>query len=125
MMNNYYFDRISEGETVTIKGLPGVHDEMPITINKFATTPPLAPSPFEIFIQYDSPEHFELINVISRLSSMALREGVPLDIIANELKDIHSPLTNHMVLGTSRKCPSITARIGEALEDYSKQQQNN
>ena len=117
-MIKYYFDRISEGETVTIKGLPGEHSEMPITINKFATTPPLVPSPFEIFIHYDSPQHFELINVIARLSSMTLREGVPLDIIANELKDIHSPETNHIVLGTSRKCPSLTARIGEALEDY-------
>ena len=33
-MNNYYFDRISEGRTLEIKGLPGDHDEMPITINK-------------------------------------------------------------------------------------------
>lgn len=124
-MNNYFFDRMSEGETVIIKGLPGDHNEMLITINKFATTIPLAPSPFEIFIHYDSPKHFELINVIGRLSSMALREGVSLDIIANELKDIHSPETNHIVPGTLRKCPSITARIGEALEDYSKQQQKN
>jgi len=116
-MSKYHFERISQGQTFKVKGLPGDHDRMYITINEESG------APFEVFVRYDSHEHFELINVIARLSSMALREGVPLDVVARELKDIHSPETHHIVPGTSRTCPSITARIGEMLDKYFEQQQ--
>lgn len=118
-MGLYSFDRISSGPTIKIKGLPvDDHERMYITINTHVKAIPFSPKPFEVFARYDSPEHFELINVVTRLASMALREGVPLEVIARELKDIHSPLTHHFIPGTNTKCPSITARIGHALEYY-------
>ena len=125
-MSNYSFERVTPGTTIKVKGLPVEgHDRMYITVNSDYKIPLLTPVPCEIFARYDSPDHFELINVITRLASMSLREGVPLEIIARELKDIHSPKTFHIIPGTSTNCPSITARIGEALENYLNQKNKN
>jgi len=74
--------------------------------------------PFELFIQYKPPEFFELIAVITRMVSMALREGVPAKVIAKELMDIHSPVTRHFKKGEDSEVPSLTYRVGEALEQH-------
>lgn len=73
---------------------------------------------YEIFARYDKKEQHEIVVLITRLASMALREGVPLDVVARELKDIHSPVTNHMVPGTNIMARSLAARIGMTLEDH-------
>lgn len=78
---------------------------------------------FELFARYEVKEHFELVTVITRLASMALREGVPPEVVGQELCDIHSPITSHMLPGTLTECPSLTARIGQVLLEHLNSQQ--
>jgi len=76
--------------------------------------------PYEVFARYDKKEYHETVVLITRLVSMALREGVPLDVVARELKDIHSPVTQHILPGTTEMVPSLAARIGIVLESHVK-----
>lgn len=71
--------------------------------------------PHELFVRYDDPDFYEVVTVLSRLVSMALREGVDPMVVAQELCDIHSPKTNHNIPGTNRRANSLTARVGEVL----------
>jgi hypothetical protein len=107
----YHFERISQGATHRAV-MPDGGRRIYLTVNRDDDG-----KPFEIFARYDVPESFELIMVITRLASMALREGVPLQKIAAELSEIHSPITMHMVPDTLKLCPSLTARIGSMLCD--------
>ena len=72
----------------------------------------------EIFVRLDDAERLELVTVITRLASMAIREGVNPKTVARELQQIYSPVTQHIIPGTSDMCPSLTARIGKVLEDH-------
>lgn len=74
----------------------------------------------EVFVRKDEPKFHELATVVARLASMALREGVAPQVVADELMDIHSPETGHMIPGTSETCPSLTARIGKTLKNHIK-----
>jgi len=72
----------------------------------------------EIFVRLDDREQFELVMVVTRFASMALREGIPPLKIAEELQDIMSGTTNHIIPGTTTECKSITARIGLILQKH-------
>jgi len=72
----------------------------------------------EIFVRLDDAERLELVTVITRLASMAIREGVNPKTVARELQDVYSPVTQHIIPGTNDMAHSLTARIGKVLEDH-------
>lgn len=72
----------------------------------------------EIFIRQDEPEMHELTTAVSRLVSMALREGVAPQVVAAELEAIHSPFTSHLIPGSTEICPSLTARVGITMKRF-------
>ena len=72
----------------------------------------------EIFVRIDSKEHFEIVNLVTRLASMALRAGVDSMKIAKELQEVYSMTSQHIIPGTNTLCPSIIARIGIVLEQH-------
>jgi len=72
----------------------------------------------ELFVRIDSKDHFEIVNLITRLASMALRAGVDPLIIANDLQGVYSMTSQHIIPGTTILCPSIIARIGLCLEQH-------
>lgn len=116
----YSFARVSHGNPCYCERVPEdlsttgqKATKLYVTINKDDHG-----DPFEIFVRFDDPAYYELTNVISRLISMALREGVALSTLAKELQEIHSPNTCHVIPGTSTLSPSLTARIGAVLEKY-------
>jgi len=78
----------------------------------------------EIFVRIDAKEHFEIVNLVTRLASMNLRAGVDALIIAKELQSVYSMTTQHIVTGTTILCPSIIARIGMILEAHITGDQN-
>lgn len=74
----------------------------------------------EIFVRLDDREQFELVMLITRFASMALREGIDPLKVAEELQQIPSGTTNHIIPGTMTECISITARIGLILQQHIK-----
>jgi len=72
----------------------------------------------ELFVRIDSKEHFEIVNLITRLVSMALRAEVDPLIIASDLQGVYSMTSQHIIPGTTILCPSIIARIGLCLEQH-------
>ena len=72
----------------------------------------------EMFVRLDDKEQFELIQTVNIVISALFKDDVEPLKIACALKKVHSPVTNHMIPGTSTMCPSIVARIGYILEDY-------
>ena len=72
----------------------------------------------ELFVRIDAKEHFEIVNLITRLASMALRSGVDPLVIAKDLQGVYSMTTQHIIPGTTILCPSIIARIGIVLENH-------
>lgn len=78
----------------------------------------------EIFVRLDDKDLYEMITLITRLASMALREGTPPLVVAQELMNVYSPVTNHIIPGTTTMCPSIVARIGMVLKDHIEKNEN-
>lgn len=111
---NVAVDQFERREGATYKArMPGdMGKAMYVTINT------LANGRLEVFARKDEPDHHELVTVVTRLTSMALREGVAPEVVAAELMDIHSPKTGHIMPGTSEPCPSLTARIGRMLREH-------
>lgn len=72
----------------------------------------------ELFVRIDTKEHFEIVNLITRLVSMCLRAKVDPLIIADDLQNVYSMTTQHIIPGTTLLCPSIIARIGLCLEQH-------
>lgn len=72
----------------------------------------------ELFVRIDSKEHFEIVNLVTRLASMALRADVDPLIIAEDLQGVYSMTSQHIIPGTTTLCPSIIARIGLCLEQH-------
>jgi len=118
---DYHFERMSHGSCYKVRVPEELSESgktsMYITINDHGEF-----KPFEFFQHFNAAEHYELLTVIARLGSMALREGVQAEVIAKELQDIHSPVTNHMIPGTRDMAPSLSARIGMALAKHLEQQ---
>lgn len=72
--------------------------------------------PVEVFIRMDEPEIYEWVTTVTILITRLLRAGEPLEAIAMELQEIHSPKTSHFVKG--KQVPSLPARIGLLLEQH-------
>jgi len=72
----------------------------------------------EIFVRIDDKNLFEMIQLVTRLTSMLLQTGTDPMAMANELQEVYSPITRHMIPGTNDMCPSIIARIGLILENH-------
>ena len=108
--NPCYCERMDEQLSTTRRSV----DRMYITVNSHDENG----HPFEMFVRFDDPGYYELTTVISRLASMALREGVDPAVVARELQDIHSPITMHNIPGTPDQSPSLTARIGAVLAKH-------
>lgn len=72
----------------------------------------------ELFMRLDDKDQFEMVQLVTRLCSMALKAGVAPLTVADELKNVYSPITRHIIPGTMTECPSIVARIGIMLEDH-------
>lgn len=113
--DQYGFARISRGPCYDLPVPENISpsEHLYVTINDYQEY-----KPFELFVRCDSPEYFELTTVLTRLVSMALRQGVKPDVIATELQEIYSPRSAHMVKGTRQECPSLTARIGQKLQEH-------
>lgn len=116
-VSEYQFARVSRGACYDVRVPDHVSslEHVYVTINDFAEF-----QPFEVFVRCDSPESFELTTVLTRLVSMALRQGVKAEVLAKELQDIYSPRTAHMVKGSDKECPSLTARIGQVIQQHLK-----
>lgn len=90
-----------------------------ITINHDA-----AGEPVEVFIRYDDPALFEWVTLTTTLITRLLRAGQSLETIAEELKEIHSPRTRHILPGSgNRMCPSLAARFGEVFAEHLKRKE--
>jgi len=68
--------------------------------------------PLELFVRLDDPDLHEWVTALTRFVSMALREGLPLGLIIEELEAVHSAKTRHVLPGSTDVCPSLVARIG-------------
>lgn len=75
--------------------------------------------PFEIFVNSKNAELVEHMNVLTVFVSRMLRAGVPVELIAGDLQEIHSPFTGHMIPGCGW-CASLYARIGRQLLDHAR-----
>ena len=70
----------------------------------------------EVFVRLDEPEAFEWVTALTVLITRLLRAGEPLEAIAQDLQQVHSPRTAHWVKGVL--VPSLPARIGVVLERH-------
>lgn len=108
ILKQYSFDRVSHGYSYKGKMTDGGRN-IYVTVNHDDDG-----NPFEVFVRYDVAEHFELIVGLTRRISKDLQDGIPLGLIAEELKKSVSPRTGHFIPGGDW-CPSLTARIGYML----------
>lgn len=109
-MSMEQFERISEGATYKSKT---EQHTFYTTINHDEDY-----NVIEIFVRINDKELFEMIQLVTRSTSMLLQQGKdPLEI-AKELQETYSPVTMHIIPGTSEMCPSIVARIGILLENH-------
>ena len=69
--------------------------------------------PFEFFLNCSNVELSEYLAAVSLLGSRMLRNGFPVDHIAEDLLGIASPHTGHMRKGGY--CQSLSALIGRTL----------
>jgi hypothetical protein len=79
--------------------------------------------PFEIFVNSKNAELVEHMSVLTVFVSRMLRAGMPVEDIAADLEEIHSPFTGHLVPG-SGWCASLYARIGQQLLLHARQSTN-
>ena len=100
---------VLDGKTYKIK-LPDF--AMYVTIND------LNGKPYEIFVESKNIDHFQWVKALTRLASMALREGCPASLVAQEMKEIHDGLGGRLKKGGGRH-NSIVAQIGDILEQHS------
>ena len=99
---------VLDGKTYKIK-LPDF--AMYVTIND------LNGKPYEIFVESKNLDHFQWVKALTRLASMALREGCPASLVAQEMKEIHDGLGGRLKKGGGRH-NSIVAQIGDILEQH-------
>ncbi|MEM7251320.1 MAG: hypothetical protein AAF493_07860 [Pseudomonadota bacterium] len=68
---------------------------------------------FEFFLNSADMELSEYLSVVSVLGSRMLRNGFPLEVVAQDLSDIASPVTGH--IRKDGYCNSLSHLIGETL----------
>ncbi len=69
--------------------------------------------PFEFFLNCSNMELSEYLAAVSLLGSRMLRNGFPVELVAEDLMGIASPYTGHMRRGGY--CQSLSALIGRTL----------
>ena len=110
-------------------GRPPVNDERPAvlesrtyklrlpfdseTLNVYVTVSDKDGLPYEFFINCTNVELSEHLAAVSAMGSRMLRNGFPVEMVAQDLLDIASPHTGHMRKGGY--CPSLSALIGKTL----------
>ena len=99
---------VLDGKTYKIK-LPDF--AMYVTVND------LNGKPYEVFVESKNLDHFQWVKALTRLASMALREGCPASLVAQEMKEIHDGLGGRLKKGGGRH-NSIVAQIGDILEQH-------
>lgn len=72
--------------------------------------------PFEVFINSKNTELAEHLAALTVMLSRMLQNGIDVADIVNDLSEIASPYTGHLIKGGW--CPSIYARIGKVLESH-------
>ena len=72
--------------------------------------------PFEVFFNCSHLEMYEYLASVSLLASRMLRNGFPIQDVAQDLMDIASPHTGHMRRGGW--CPSLASLIGHTLQEH-------
>lgn len=88
-------------------------------INIYLTVNEHDGEPFEVFLNCTDSSINELASVSMVLISRLLRLGVPLDVISEDLEQVHSAHTAHMA--GKQWCPSLIARIGRVLKEHEAQ----
>ncbi len=83
------------------------------TINIYVTVSDKEGRPYEFFINCSNVELSEHLAAVSALGSRMLRNGFPVQLVAEDLMEIASPHTGHMRRGGY--CPSLSALIGRTL----------
>ena len=83
------------------------------TINIYITVSDKEGRPYEFFINCSNVELSEHLAAVSALGSRMLRNGFPVQLVAEDLMEIASPHTGHMRRGGY--CPSLSALIGRTL----------
>ena len=83
----------------------------------YVTINDLNGKPYEIFVESKNLDHFQWVKALTRLASMALREGCPASLVAQEMKEIHDGLGGRLKKGGGRH-NSIVAQIGDILEQH-------
>lgn len=72
--------------------------------------------PFEVFFNCAHLEMYEYLAAVSLLASRMLRNGFPVQDVAQDLMDIASPHTGHMRRGGW--CQSLASLIGHTLQEH-------
>lgn len=83
------------------------------TLNLYVTISDKDGLPYEFFINCTNVELSEHLAAVSALGSRMLRNGFPVEVVAQDLLDIASPHTGHMRRGGY--CQSLSALIGRTL----------
>ena len=83
------------------------------TLNIYITVADKDGLPYEFFINCANVELSEHLTALSALGSRMLRNGFPVEAVAQDLLDIASPHTGHMRRGGY--CQSLSALIGKTL----------
>ena len=83
------------------------------TLNIYVTISDKDGLPYEFFINCTNVEVSEHLAAVSALGSRMLRNGFPVELVAQDLLDIASPHTGHMRRGGY--CQSLSALIGSTL----------
>lgn len=72
--------------------------------------------PVEVFIDDGPAEWYEFLTIVATMATRLLSDGRPLAKVAQDMKEIHSPATNHFSRGISY--PSLMARIGDVFDRH-------
>lgn len=107
------------GETHKLKltNSDGTEVSFYVTVN-FDGDPFEIRKPIEVFVNVRDATYWEHLVAVTVGISRQLQAGIPVEVIAEDLKQIHSPKTGHMMKGGWS--PSIYARIGDILNRYKK-----
>lgn len=99
-----------EGKTYKAKVTGNVELTFYVTINFDITG-----MPYEMFVNVKDSQYWEHLTMMSTMVSKMLQAGIDPCYIADSLRQLESPKTNHIVPGIGF-VPSIYARIGMILE---------
>lgn len=110
-------------------GRPPVSDERPETLPSrtyklklpfetdiltlYLTITDLDGRPYEFFLNCSHAQITEYLTAVSVLGSRMLRNGFPVELVAEDLNTIASPFTGHLRRGGY--CPSLSALIARTL----------